>query len=59
MESDELSKPLVYGVCVVLILGLFYFIYNFYVCHKKKVNISGDEDEDGAGQGDIEIAMKD
>jgi hypothetical protein len=30
----------------ILLLGLGYFIYNFYVCHKKKVDIVGDVDEE-------------
>jgi hypothetical protein len=33
-------------VVVVLLAGFAYFIYNFYVCHKKKVDIAGEMDEE-------------
>jgi cytochrome bd-type quinol oxidase subunit 2 len=40
----EPSKTLVYTVVVLLLLGLAYFIYNFYVCHKKKIDYGLEED---------------
>jgi nucleoside recognition membrane protein YjiH len=50
----EPSKTLVYTVVVLLLLGLAYFIYNFYVCHKKKIDY-GLEGEDDNG---IEIQQR-
>lgn len=40
------SKSLVYGVVVILLGALGYFIYNFYVCHKKKIDYGLDGDEE-------------
>lgn len=52
----EPSKTLVYTVVVLLLLGLAYFIYNFYVCHKKKIDY-GIESEDDHHYG-IEIQQR-
>jgi hypothetical protein len=36
---------LVIALVIILNLGLAYFAYNFYVCHKKKINIGHDDEE--------------
>lgn len=36
-----------YLVVAVLVLALAYFVYNFYVCHRKKVDLSEENDHYG------------
>ncbi|CAD8212744.1 unnamed protein product [Paramecium pentaurelia] len=45
-EEEGPSQSLVYGVVVILLGALGYFIYNFYVCHKKKIDYGLDGDEE-------------
>ncbi|KAM3134849.1 hypothetical protein pb186bvf_013018 [Paramecium bursaria] len=41
-SEDGPNQFLVYTVVIGLVCALLYFIYNFYVCHKKKIDTSND-----------------